>query len=323
MDNRLFIAMAPMEGVTTAIYRNVYRKYFGGVDAYFTPFLSLNQTHTFKKREKREVIPYREDLIPQVLTNSCEDFVWGATELGALGYSEININMGCPSGTVFAKNKGSGMLRNPDNMKQFLEDIFKEKDRHNLPEISVKLRTGVEDAGEAKQLAGIISQFPFCEVIVHPRLRKDYYNGECDLDAFDIFKKAISTGPYADSTQIMYNGDLNDIDDVAKFTNRFPDVNRIMLGRGLLGNPALAEQITNESAEITDRGRKLYDFIANLFLAYEPELACERDVLFKMKDLMTFMISDEQKDSKAAKRIKKAKNKADFLTAVKDYMDCI
>ena len=115
----MLIELAPMEGVITASYRKLFKKYYGGIDRYYTPFIAANQTHTFKEREKREFLPYADDLVPQILTNSIEDFLWAARELKKIGYKEVNLNTGCPSGTVVAKGKGAGMLKDPDSLDDF------------------------------------------------------------------------------------------------------------------------------------------------------------------------------------------------------------
>ena len=133
----MIIELAPMEGIITASYRRLFKKYYGGIDRYYTPFIAANQTHTFKEREKREFLPFSEDLVPQILTNSVDDFLWAARELGKVGYKEVNLNTGCPSGTVVAKGKGAGMLKDPELLDEFFQKIFSAAESEALPAISV------------------------------------------------------------------------------------------------------------------------------------------------------------------------------------------
>ena len=163
-----------MEGVTTAEYRAVLRRHFPGVDKYFTPFLVANQTHHFKKREKRELLPLQRDLVPQILANSAEDFLWAARILAEFGYDEINLNLGCPSGTVVSKGKGAGMLRDLAALQTFLDAVFAVSP---LP-LSVKTRIGLDRPEEFGPILAVLSQYPWARMIVHPRTRKQFYQGQ-------------------------------------------------------------------------------------------------------------------------------------------------
>lgn len=317
-NNTFYIAMAPMEGVTTAIYRRIFKKYFSCVDVFYTPFLSLNQTHSFRKREKREYLPFCEDLIPQVLVNNPDDYVWGAGVLKETGYKEINVNLGCPSGTVVTKRKGAGMLADPDALGMFFDRIFEETEKHELPAVSVKTRIGLESRDETAHISEVLSSFPFSEIIIHPRLRSDFYNGEPDLNAFRQMCDIIRSAEKTCQTKIMYNGNINTVEDAIAFREDFPEIDRLMLGRGLMQNPSLAALIQNQPKADADT---LCNFIDELYDAYREEMSGERDVLFKMKDLANFMMPVDA--GKAAKRIKKAKSKEEFMSAAKDICDLL
>ena len=151
-----------MEGITTPTYRRVHKKYYGGIDKYFSPFIVVTGTHHLKKRETREFKPFEEKLVPQILTQRGEDFAWAAKMLKGMGYTEVNLNLGCPAATVVTKGKGSGLLRDKDKLKRFFEDVFSEDD---LPDISVKTRSGFIYHEEAEELAEIFAGFPFKEII--------------------------------------------------------------------------------------------------------------------------------------------------------------
>ena len=188
---------APMEGLTTYLWRQAHREIFGGVDKYFTPFLSPNANLCFQRRELDE-IQGEPDTVPQLLTNRSEHFVWAARELQARGYQEVNFNLGCPSGTVTAKRKGSGLLAYPEELERCLDGIFAA-----LPDmrVSVKTRIGKNDPAEWETLLALYSRYPIHELIVHPRIQKEFYKGAVHRDAFD---RALAAYP----GRLVYNGDL-------------------------------------------------------------------------------------------------------------------
>ena len=331
-ENSHYIYMAPMEGITTSTYRDVFKRHFAGVDLFYTPFLSLNHTHKFKTREKREFIPYQDDLVPQVLTNSSEDYIWAAGELKEAGYKRININMGCPSSTVVTKNKGAGMLLDTDRLRKFFDDIFENTKAHDLPDISIKTRIGMEDVAETEKLAHIYASYPFYEIIIHPRLRSDFYNGSVRLDSFATMAEIIAEK--RPETEIVYNGDIFTPEDAFKIFEKFPMTRGVMLGRGMVANPALAAeikgQVTNPALAAEIKGwvtnpaptakktspEDICSFAKELYEAYSEILSGERDVLFKMKDVAMYMAIRLPDDAKAKKAIKRAKNKSEILSAI-------
>ena len=224
-DKQLYAA--PMEGLTGWLWRRVHHELFGGADKYFTPFLSPNANHSFQAKERDEIEPAHNEglpVVPQILTNSSEHFIWCAHELHARGYGEVNLNLGCPSGTVTGKRKGSGLLAFPDELDRLLGEIFTA-----LPElrISVKTRIGKLDPTEWEHLLAIYNRYPIAELIVHPRVQKEFYKGRSHRDVF-----AWTLG----QTQLPLceSGDL--------FTPRLllsSPAPAAMAGRGLIADPAL------------------------------------------------------------------------------------
>lgn len=168
------IAFAPMEGLTGALYRQAHCRWFGGVDRYFIPFITPTQDHRFTKRELREILPEHNGgltAVPQLLVRRAEDFLWAAGELAAMGYPEINLNLGCPSGTVVAKGKGSGFLGLPEELERFLDTVF-----DAAPcAVSIKTRLGLREPEEFGPLLALFQRYPLAELIVHPRVQKDMY----------------------------------------------------------------------------------------------------------------------------------------------------
>ncbi|MCR4616766.1 MAG: tRNA-dihydrouridine synthase family protein [Lachnospiraceae bacterium] len=321
------IYFAPMEGITTPTYRKVHRKYFGGIDKYFSPFIVVTSAHHLKKRETREYIPFEENMVPQILTAGGCDMAWAAKMLKNLGYGEVNLNLGCPAATVVTKGKGSGLLRDKYKLEKFFEELFSESD---LPEISIKTRCGFVYHEEAEELAKIYAKYPFKEIIVHPRIREEYYQGSPNLESFEIIKKKANS-------PVVYNGDIYSVSGYEEIIKKFPDISGVMIGRGLLINPALAEEIkekedyANTNRENTgsrmdnnrhNAGRGIYnqrisDFMSELYDEYMVIMSGERDVLFKLKELWTYLSKNYPDAAQEYKAVMKSKNGAEYKAAVR------
>lgn len=177
------IYLAPLEGITGHIYRTALKECFDGFDKYFIPFISPNQKGHFSTREKKDVLPENNRgvlAVPQILTNQAEDFIETAKKLAEYGYEEVNLNLGCPSRTVVTKGRGAGFLEEPDRLDRFLDEIFKKREW----KISVKTRIGMSEPEEFEDLLKIYNRYPLEELIVHPRLQKDFYKNTPNLDVF-------------------------------------------------------------------------------------------------------------------------------------------
>ena len=304
------LQMAPMEGITTYIYRNAHAKHFGKMDKYYTPFLSLHKEKEFNHKEKQEILPGNNEglnVIPQVLTNSAEDFLNAAKKLKDLGYTEVNINMGCPSGTVVSKGKGAGILEDTQALDLFLERIFE-----NQPmDISIKTRIGMEEAEEWEKLLEIYNKYPIKELIVHARVRTDYYKNKPNLTAYD-YARSNSKNP------ICYNGDIFSLEDYYNLQTSFPDTENIMLGRGLISNPFLSQDLYNKNnTKITEDWIRFKAFHDDVYLGYQKIMSGDQNVLFKMKELWAYMIGMWPDSKKEHKQIYKSKKCTDYEAAVK------
>ena len=199
-------ALAPMEGVTGHVFRQAHAACFGPADKYLTPFLSPNQNLCFTSRERAEVLPEHNDglnVVPQLLTSNAAHFLWASRELAAMGYREVNLNLGCPSGTVSAKGKGAGFLAYPDRLERFLDQVFS----YVTIDVSVKTRIGKAGADEWDSLLELFNRYPICELTVHPRVQADFYQGRPNRRAF---RKAVG----ASTAPLCYNGDLFSLPDL-------------------------------------------------------------------------------------------------------------
>lgn len=270
---------APMEGITGYVYRNVYHRHFGEhIDQYYAPFIFADQCKGFKMRDHRDLTMENNPglkLIPQVLTNDPDDFNHTARKIQALGYQEVNLNLGCPAPTVVSKNRGSGLLAHRDKLHQLMEGIFKAP----VIDISVKTRLGKTDPEAFYEIMDIYNQYPIKELTIHPRIQTDMYRNKPNMP---MFKAALETA----TMPVCYNGDLFTQANFNTFTAEFPEIQSVMLGRGLLANPDLIAAIKNDRK--TDHS-KLRAFHDDLFAAYCEVLTDERRVLFRMKELWFYM----------------------------------
>ena len=271
--------MAPLEGITTYLYRQVYQEVFGGVEKYYTPFLVPHTKKDFDAREKKEILPEHNEgmqVVPQILTNQPEDFVRLAKCLKEFGYDEVNLNVGCPSGTVTAKGRGAGFLAYPDRIDSFLKIVFEELQDMK---VSVKTRLGVEDTEEFEELLDIYNRYPIYELTIHARVLKDFYRNQVKLDTFD-YACQHSKNP------LVYNGDVFDKASAVQIEEKLPDIQAIMLGRGLIANPFLPDILAGKQEMNREKIREFHD---KLYEGYKQTQSGDKNVMFRMKELWVYM----------------------------------
>ena len=297
--------LAPMEGITGHIYRNSYEKYFHNIDKYFTPFIVPNQSVSLKTKELKDLLPQNNkglNIVPQILTNDAEGFILTANKLKQLGYEEINLNLGCPAGTVVSKKRGSGFLAYPEELDKFLDEIYK---IDNM-KISIKTRLGKERADEFYKLIEIYNKYPLEELIIHPRTREDFYGNTPNLE---VFKDALKLSKHS----ICYNGDIFTLNSYNKIINEFPEVNKVMLGRGILANPGLIGEIKNNEFANKEIIKMFHD---EIFENYTILLNEDKNAMYRMKELWGYMSHIFTNNKKYYKKIKKAQKAIDYKNAV-------
>ncbi|MGI5932644.1 MAG: tRNA dihydrouridine synthase [Eubacterium sp.] len=312
---------APLEGITGYPFRNAVQKFFPGADRYFSPFLVANQTLTFKKKEQRDVAPANNrtlTLIPQILTNRPEQLVWAAEQLYDLGYPEINLNLGCPSGTVTARHKGSGMLEDPDGLDRFFAQVFellrqKKEKEGKSPVLSVKTRIGVREPAEADRLIAVYNRYPLAEVTVHPRVQKEMYQGKPHLEIFARF--------YADCVHpLVYNGDVNTVADCRQIEAQFPAVRAVMIGRGMVADPAVFRRLRGGEPMKPEELKQFLDCLMN---DYAAEMSGDLQVMCKMKEIWGYLGSRFPDSGKYIRKIRKARTIAEYEGALGDlFLHC-
>ncbi len=302
--------LAPMEGVTDSVYRQIYHRMFVPFDRYYMPFLTPTADRLITARQRRELDPARNaglDAVPQLLTNDPELFLWAADVLADMGYQEVNLNLGCPSGTVVKKKKGSGLLGDPAMLDRLLDGIFSKV----KIAVSVKARVGLRSEDEFPAILEIFNRYPICELIVHPRIQSDQYRGSVRMAAFELAMRE-SRAP------VCYNGDLFSPADVDALAARFPALHSVMLGRGAVANPGLigrlrgGDWITKEA---------LQTFHDALYAEYRVVMPGFKPTVFRMREYWAFWENMFDAPARHLKRIRKASTFEDYELAAQALFD--
>lgn len=307
--------MAPLEGITGYIYRNMYQKYFHNIDKYFAPFIAPGKDRKLNAKDLKDILPENNqniNLVPQILTNHSQAFINMCDSLENMGYKEVNLNLGCPSGTVVSKNKGAGMLKDTDQLNYFLEDIFngfKNENKDGL-KISVKTRIGFYSTDEFLEINQIFNQYPISELIIHPRIQQEFYK---NTPHYDIFAQAVQQSKH----KLCYNGDIFTCGDGAQIIKQFSSIDCMMIGRGIIANPGLVGEL--QGAEKISR-RELKDFLMELCEAYSAVMSGERNVLFRMKEIWFYVMWQFPDQAKQYKKIKKAQTLREYNDIVNQLL---
>lgn len=302
------LRFAPLEGLTDTVYRRTHFQHFGGVTKYYIPFISPTQHHVFTPKEMRAIGPEWNagiPTVPQVLAKDAEHFLWAVRELHAMGYDEVNLNIGCPSGTVTAKGKGAGLLRDLTALDAMLNVVC---DQAPVA-ISVKTRIGFEAPEEWPEIMEVLSEFPLKEIIVHPRTRSGFYK------VGTLYPSAIREAEQA-GLPIVYNGDLFTASDCAALQEAHKDM-PMMLGRGLVCNPALAREAGGGEGLSISEFRNFHDA---LWDAYRKDRPLDH-AHSRMRELMIYMSCCFRDAEKAAKAVRKSnpKNYEDAISRLFDH----
>lgn len=303
------LSLAPFQGITDAVFRNVYQRHFKGIDRFYTPFFTGIQKDNSKNLREEEIgIKYNDVniTVPQILSADAEEIIRFAKYCKSLGYKEINLNMGCPFPRVANKVRGCGMMTQPEKVRTILTKVFDEIDIA----LSIKCRLGYYKAEEIYDFIDIFNTLPFCEVIIHPRIGKQLYSGNADIAAF---KKLI---PLINKN-LVYNGDINDVVFFEKLKTEISETEDFMLGRGLLTNPFLAEKIRNLPPAPNEKQR-LHDFMYDIYLERLRHAGGSPKVLGRMKELWSYTMNIFDNPTALWRKIKKINDLNEYETAVEE-----
>ena len=307
--NKPFLSLGPFQGITDAPFRNVFKRHFGGIDKFYTPFFTgIHKEEHAKNLQGEEIDPHYNDvetLTPQILSTDAEEILRFAKQCQQLGYKEINLNMGCPFPRVANKKRGCGLLPYPDKVEAMLERVFEEIDI----KFSVKCRLGYFDPKEIDAILPIFNKFPISELIIHPRIGKQLYKGEADVERF----KALI--PYINAP-LVYNGDIVSVESFNRISNAVQPVNQFMLGRGILANPFLAEQIKNDKASTHDKMERLQNYVIDLYEDRLHHAGGSPKVLGRMKELWSYLMNSFEEPQVVWRKIKK-------INALKEYEEAV
>ena len=316
------IYFAPMEGMTPSLLRNMHSSYFGGCDKYFTPFISTNENYLLNHKEQRDVAPKNNSgvcLVPQIISNSAHqtaEYLYLMYE--KYGYREVNINMGCPSGCVVSKGKGSGMLRDPGKLEDFFAELEKEiravrPEGTFLPDVSIKTRIGFSSEDEYRKIMEIFLAHPVRQIIIHPRSRTQMYQGQVHLKEFGEMYEAFTNAGIG----VVYNGDIRTLEDYEKIAEAFPKLDGVMIGRGLLRNPSLARYIKGgKQADNED----YLTYMEAILDGYCERIPSEKNVLAKVKDLISFAKDAFSGYDKGFRDMCKADSVESFRVCMRQYI---
>lgn len=298
--------LAPMEGITTYIYRNAYNRCFGEIDKYFTPFIASKKMN---RRELHEILPEHNknlSVVPQILTNRADEFLQITNKIAEYGYKTVNLNLGCPSGTVTARKRGAGFLSIPDELDHFLYEVFVKSPL----KISIKTRIGVDSVDEWEHILEIYKKYPIEELIIHPRLQKEFYKFTPHKDAYITAINTLGEIP------LCYNGDITSKQSYNALMEQIPQTDCIMAGRGIIKTPALSVHLKNADTEKIFTKENLKDFHNEIFENYAAIMPGATPTLFKMKDLWTYLSASFEQPEKHLKKIRKSSSYMEYQTAV-------
>jgi len=301
---------SPLQGFTDFRFRNAFQKYFGGIDLYIAPYIRLKGNLEIKPANERDILPANNsslDLIPQIITKDANEFLHVAKYVQKLGYNELNWNLGCPYPMVAKRGMGSGLLNMPEKIDEFLGKVSAESDIR----VSVKMRLGYESPKEILRVLPVLEKYPLTNIAIHPRIGKQLYKGEVDLDTFEVCLGL-------NSHTIFYNGDITSVQRFREMQDRFPTVTHWMIGRGLIADPFLPSMIKANNAVYPENRYEVFlSFHDTLFSSYEEALSGPKHILMKMYSFWEYFIQSFPSSPKGHKKIKKAQSISAYREVLK------
>lgn len=311
MTDTIHLSLGPFQGITDAPFRNIFKRHFGGIDKYYTPFFTGIRTEHSKSLKTDEISPDCNDiatLTPQILSNDAEEIVRFAKQCKEMGYKEVNLNMGCPFPRVANKRHGCGLMPYPDLVNQILDTVFANTDIL----FSIKCRLGHFKPDEIIPMIEVLNCYPLSELIIHPRTGKQMYTGEADVESFKALIPSIKA-------PLVYNGDIVSVESFERIKDTVRPVNSFMLGRGILSNPFLAEEICG--TDTGDLRKRLYDFVRELYNARLQQAGGSPRVIGRMKELWSYLMHSFTEPQQVWRKIKKLNGLEEYEDAVRKIFE--
>ena len=293
-----------MEGITTYTYRNAHAEMFGMCDKYYAPFIVPCENDKLSLKKIRDILPEHNSakIVPQALCNGGEEFLRFSEKVSSLGYDEININFGCPASTVVGKSRGAGALKDTESLDALLEKIFSEA----TIDISVKTRAGFWSHNEFDEILKVYRKYPVSLLIIHPRVREEFYGGEPNMETFE---KAYKLSEF----KLCYNGNIYTREDYENTADKFCGIDSVMIGRGAIKNPAIFREIKGGKPLCTE---ELIAFSDLLQKRYMELFKSDVFTLHKLKEIWMYVMQNFPEEKKILKAIKKSNKRSDFNNAV-------
>ena len=302
---------SPLQGFTDFRFRNAFHKYFGGIDTFYSPYIKLNGKLIIKGSYERDILPENNNtlqVIPQIITNDAEEFLFVTKYVQQLGYKELNWNLGCPYPMVAKCGMGSGLISNTSQIEHILKRVHNETDII----VSMKMRMGYENPTEILDVFPILEQYPIKNIAIHARIGKQLYKGGVDLDSF---QKCLDTS----KQKIYYNGDITSVEKFRTMQERFPSIDHWMIGRGLIADPFLPSMIKNDTTEYPKNKLEIFEaFHDTIFQEYDSYLQGPTPIRMKMLGFWEYFSESFSNPQKTYKKIKKAGNSKNYESAVKE-----
>jgi tRNA-dihydrouridine synthase len=302
---------SPLQGFTDFRFRNAFHRYFGGIDTYYSPYIKLNGKLVIKGSYERDILPENNttlEVIPQIITNDAEEFLFVANYVQQLGYKELNWNLGCPYPMVAKCGMGSGLISNTSQIEHILKRVHNETDII----VSMKMRMGYENPTEILDVFPILEQYPIKNIAIHARIGKQLYKGGVDLDSF---QKCLDTS----KQKIYYNGDITSVEKFRIMQERFPSIDHWMIGRGLIADPFLPSMIKNNTTEYPKNKLEIFEaFHDTIYQEYDAYLSGPTPIRMKMLGFWEYFSESFSNPQKTFKKIKKAGNSKNYEIAVKE-----
>lgn len=300
--------MAPLKGITDALFRRVFTSHFPGIDRAVAPFINPQKSSQYPDKLVADLLPVNNGdlpLVPQILNTDIEGFIALGNRLYDMGYKELNWNLGCPVKMVASKRRGSGLLPYPETIIDVLDRILPRL----KPNLSIKMRLGYESPHESLTLLPLLNDYPLAEIIIHARLGIQLYRGSVNLDQFDDCRVATRH-------KLVYNGDLVAYDTFIDLARRFDSINRWMIGRGLLMNPFLPAEIKGYTISGAEQSERLRLFHDDLYHELKTKLSGPGHLLGRMKQVWIYFISAFPGQEKQVKKVIRSSTEKNYLKAV-------
>lgn len=305
---KIKLYLAPLQGLTDWIFRESFAQHIGSFDKTFTPFVRVQNGEFYRPSQCNDLLPEHntfQNPVPQFLGKDAESFKRFEALCMEHNYSEANINMGCPYPMVTGKGMGAGLLSHPAEITNLLNGIFAD----TKLKISVKCRLGQENANEFEKLIPVFNAFPLEEIIIHPRVGKQQYKGETDVESFARFAPKLNH-------PVCYNGDILTVADVEKIQQLVQQVDRFMIGRGILQNPFLLAEIRKEKLNAGQKADMLRKFHGAIIEHCRQKYSGDLHMLKRLEELWEYHGEAFENGRKIYKQVKKCKNIGQYEAVV-------